>query len=188
MASRIRPNVTKVCATCSKMFWTKRGNRKCSGCRLKDRNLRDPGAAARAQRLWRARNPEKLAEYQRRYYLKGPKKKLDIRDRRRVRNFGVSSEVMAAMLDWQGGACRICRRTFSEPKLPPAIDHDHSSGLVRGLLCHQCNLGLGNFRDNPAFLLAAIEYLRESSSVNSSGDQAGMTKQVTFLGGDIYHD
>jgi hypothetical protein len=105
-----------------------------------------------------------------------------------TRNFGVSREVMEAMLDWQGGVCRICERAFSEPELPPAIDHDHHVGLVRGLLCHRCNLGLGNFRDNPAFLLAAIEYLRKNSSINALGEQVGMEKQATFLGGDIYHD
>lgn len=39
------------------------------------------------------------------------------------------------------------------------VDHCHKSGKVRGLLCDQCNKGLGNFKDNPEFLLQAIKYL-----------------------------
>jgi hypothetical protein len=51
--------------------------------------------------------------------------------------------------------CAICRG----PE-PLAFDHDHHSGLVRGRLCAQCNLGLGAFRDRPDLLDAALKYLR----------------------------
>ena len=68
-----------------------------------------------------------------------------------------------AMHQDQGGLCYICHQ-------PPigkwrlSIDHDHATDEVRGLLCDQCNCGLGNFKDSPELLLAAIEYLRRFSS------------------------
>lgn len=43
-----------------------------------------------------------------------------------------------------------------------AIDHDHKTGIIRGLLCGLCNMGLGSFRDNPEHLASAILYLNKS--------------------------
>jgi hypothetical protein len=50
--------------------------------------------------------------------------------------------------------CAVCGRPD-----PEHVDHDHATGVVRGVLCFNCNGGLGQFRDNPMFLAAAIEYL-----------------------------
>ena len=60
----------------------------------------------------------------------------------------------------QNGMCAIC---FSDLKLLPErykhVDHNHTTGKVRGWLCHRCNLGLGKFKDDPALLRAALNYL-----------------------------
>lgn len=61
------------------------------------------------------------------------------------------------MLADQQGNCLICGETM----VKPYVDHDHSTGKVRGLLCRACNLGLGLFRDNQKYLLSAIYYLGE---------------------------
>lgn len=59
----------------------------------------------------------------------------------------------------QGGVCGICgEENGSGHRL--AADHDHKTGLIRGLLCHRCNTAIGLFRDDPALLRAAIRYLR----------------------------
>jgi hypothetical protein len=62
------------------------------------------------------------------------------------------------MVAVQGGRCAICRTTQFGKK-GPAIDHDHDSGKVRGLLCSACNLALGQFGDSVFVLNAALNYL-----------------------------
>lgn len=58
------------------------------------------------------------------------------------------------MQEKAAGRCQICHK---ETALH--IDHDHSTGQVRGLLCNSCNGGLGAFKDNPDFLHEAVRYL-----------------------------
>lgn len=61
------------------------------------------------------------------------------------------------MLDAQNGKCAICD---AEQSFQLAVDHDHQTGLTRGLLCRNCNQGLGYFGDDPERLLRAINYLK----------------------------
>ncbi|MBJ7452565.1 MAG: endonuclease [Blastococcus sp.] len=70
------------------------------------------------------------------------------------RRYGITAQEADAMLEAQGGVCAICRAA-------PAVhvDHIHSTGRVRALLCFNCNGGLGQFRDNPAVLQAAVFYV-----------------------------
>ena len=62
----------------------------------------------------------------------------------------------------QEGRCAICNKEESSNKKDFAVDHDHTSGFVRGALCNHCNSGLGGFMDNPELLYKAIEYLVEA--------------------------
>jgi hypothetical protein len=59
----------------------------------------------------------------------------------------------------QDGRCAICGIHQSELQRSLAVDHNHKTGKVRGLLCRECNLGLGYFRDNPDLMSKAMEYL-----------------------------
>lgn len=107
-----------------------------------------PGKAA-YNRTWLAANPEKAADYSR---------------RARFRRHGLTEEEYVSMWREQGEACAICRRADSSRW---AIDHDHDccaglygcGGCVRGILCIECNTGLGMFRDNPELLRAAAAFL-----------------------------
>jgi Recombination endonuclease VII len=65
------------------------------------------------------------------------------------------------ILDNQDGYCAICNTHASWHNEKFAVDHDHRTGEVRGLLCRYCNLGLGNFRDDPALLRNALRYLED---------------------------
>lgn len=76
---------------------------------------------------------------------------------RRRETYGLSPADLAALVE-QHSVCAICR-TANWGKKGPVVDHDHATGAVRGILCGHCNMGLGRFRDDPAILRAALEYL-----------------------------
>ncbi len=71
-----------------------------------------------------------------------------------LRKRGSSPEAYAAQLAAQDGVCAICGQSSRL-----VLDHDHSTGQQRGLLCSACNTGLGLFADDPSRLLAAAAYL-----------------------------
>lgn len=79
--------------------------------------------------------------------------------------YGIDWPVVVQMFETQGGSCKICSRTLSlevngrDRTKAVRIDHCHSTGAVRGLLCDWCNNGLGKFFDSPALLKAAATYL-----------------------------
>ena len=74
----------------------------------------------------------------------------------RLRTYQLTQEDIDGLIQVQEELCAICH--LATPKV---IDHDHSTGEVRGLLCSPCNLLLGCAKDNPATLSAAIQYLAE---------------------------
>jgi hypothetical protein len=74
--------------------------------------------------------------------------------------YGISLEQYEILLEVQDHKCAICKdECLSGRNL--AVDHCHESGRVRGLLCVNCNIGLGNFRDSSKLLMQAIDYLGE---------------------------
>lgn len=93
-----------------------------------------------------------------------------------VRKFGMGPGEYQTLWLEQGGVCAIC----GEPETRVAkaggattrlaVDHDHVTGEVRGLLCHDCNIGVGMFNDDPAAMAKAIAYL--NTRIEAKG-QAG---------------
>lgn len=71
--------------------------------------------------------------------------------------YGITREEYFALKEAQHGCCAICGREPKTRRL--AVDHDHATGKVRGLLCAACNMGLGAYRDDIAMLRRAIAYL-----------------------------
>lgn len=114
------------------------------------------------QKEWRQRNPRRSKHY-------------DL-----TKSYGVSIEWYEATLAAQSGVCAICRQpekaVAKETQLPRqlAVDHNHTTGAVRGLLCTRCNSLLGHALDSIDILLAAGEYLERYSS---AGRTAGVLQE-----------
>jgi hypothetical protein len=75
------------------------------------------------------------------------------------RRYGLTEERFNEMLRSQGGACAICKFIPGPKDRPLDVDHHHTTGVIRGLLCGRCNRGIGFFRDSPVIVRGAIEYL-----------------------------
>jgi hypothetical protein len=104
-------------------------------------------------REWRKNNP---AAGRKRYV----RDKVAVRERHLIRKYSISLAQYDAMLKAQDGKCAICRTPETEQfKGVFHVDHCHSTGKVRGLLCRGCNHILGTVKDNPKTLQRAIDYL-----------------------------
>lgn len=103
---------------------------------------------------WAKRNAVRVAERGREYYQKT---KDVYRDRLLRRTFGITLEEYKEKLKTQGGVCGICAGPSGKRIM--AVDHDHKTGKVRDLLCHQCNVGLGSAKDSPDILRKMAEYI-----------------------------
>jgi len=113
-------------------------------------------------------NPETskvIREYQANYRKTNAQK---LRDKERKRKFGISSEKYSELLENQNGVCAICGNPETATRLGVvkalSVDHCHSTGRIRGLLCSDCNTGIGKLKDDVTILQNAIRYLASQES------------------------
>lgn len=119
----------------------------CPYCRTRDKNLR-------AVRKYRANNLEKEKTRQSLWYK--TKGRLRQRQKQGIVDAHLADEVLAL----QGGVCAICGDSSGGGQYGAwNADHDHETGLLRGMLCDRHNRGLGYFNNNPELLLEAVYYL-----------------------------
>ncbi len=86
------------------------------------------------------------------------------REHRLMRTYDLKRGQYDAMFEEQSGHCGICEVELEEGK-NLAVDHDHVTGAVRGLLCNNCNNGLGRFFDNPVWIHRAGDYVERHRGV-----------------------
>lgn len=78
------------------------------------------------------------------------------------RTYKVEPDAIEQMFAIQQCVCAVCRQPCNRSTSTRlCVDHDHDTGAIRGLLCFQCNVGLGKFKDNAALMRRAINYLEQ---------------------------
>ena len=75
-------------------------------------------------------------------------------------NYAITLDEYCTLLEKQKHCCMICKVHVSELSRNLCVDHDHTTGTVRGLLCSNCNTALGLLKDNTTLLENAVNYLR----------------------------
>ena len=98
---------------------------------------------------------KKNKEYKKRTYSKRKVKHLALKQR-----YNISIEDFDKILERQNGVCAICFQEEGFKNRSLAVDHCHTTGKIRGLLCGNCNQGIGNLRDSVNYLQNAIKYLK----------------------------
>lgn len=126
-------------------------------------------------REWSVRNPEKVAAHQRAYAQRDPERRRRQRYKSHLKKYNFTLEEYEEMFAQQGGHCAICPATPADDpagRTSLCVDHNHQTGRVRALLCGNCNLGFGNFKEDPDLLMAAAAYavLHKGDDDDRDGD------------------
>jgi len=109
---------------------------------------------------WAKKNKYPRHEYQVNYRIKNRSKIRGYGLKSRLKKFGLTLDIYKSMVKNQNGKCLICEE-LSKRNL--CVDHNHSNGKIRGLLCQSCNLVIGNAKDNADILKSAIKYLQREN-------------------------
>lgn len=118
----------------------------------KHKRYKDPRRNARAVK-WAKDHPERIAEIRRKF------------------NYGISSEEYKVKKKRQKNRCALCGKkethtdSRSEKVRTLSVDHNHKTNKVRGLLCGNCNRGLGLFFESIKLLLKAAQYLKRYKDI-----------------------
>lgn len=108
------------------------------------------------QKEYRKKHKIEKAEYEKKY---AKEHRNNIRKGHWRRKYGITEDEYNLKFLEQAGKCAICGKHQSEFKRALSVDHDHATGKVRGLLCYNCNTGLGMFKEDTKILDIAIDYL-----------------------------
>jgi hypothetical protein len=92
------------------------------------------------------RNKDKIKEYQKIYKLKT--------------RYNLTLDQYNKMLSDQNNCCKVCDIKM----IKPIVDHCHTTGKVRGLLCNSCNVSLGRLKEDTRILNKMIEYIKEHNN------------------------
>jgi len=158
-------SITKKCSKCEKekpLVQFVRDARRASGrgahCISCNRILsaswhsKNREASREKSREWRLANPEKAREKSRRYAARHPEA---VHSAWLKTKYGITLDDYNALSEKQDGVCAIC----GERESTLHVDHNHITGVVRGLLCGNCNRALGMMKDNPMVFTSAARYL-----------------------------
>jgi hypothetical protein len=107
--------------------------------------LSQPGGCPECKRDWKLANSNKFKEYAFKH-----------------NGIPITLDQYNQIFTNQNGCCAICDKHQSDEPRALAVDHDHETGKVRGLLCNNCNRGIGHLKDSEETLLKAASYLAKT--------------------------
>ncbi len=145
--------------TCKKCGQTKPLEDFYKESRVKDgRQARCKTCHIKATEKYRKENPEIYrAASLKHWHSLNEKKKQE----RWIKRYGITAKEYDKLLKQQNNVCKICKQKCKTKKFL-SVDHCHSTGKIRGLLCVKCNSALGMLNDNIKYFESAIEYLKHS--------------------------
>lgn len=119
------------------------------------------------QKSYRGKHREKLSQYSKERWLQKP----EDRKRSNLRKYNLSYEDYMSMLESQNGVCCICKQpervqNKAGKVFDLSVDHCHTTGKVRGLLCRKCNSVIGYCFEDKSILLSAVKYLERFEHVD----------------------
>lgn len=141
---------TKKCSSCEQILGLSEFHYSQSGSGKRKSKCKD--CSAKYFQDYKKKNTESL-----RNKWRDASKRYHTTERRRARTlkkYNLTPDGYKALFESQDGSCAICHRAITL-----VIDHDHNTGLVRGLLCNGCNLALGYFEDDVKRMRLAIKYI-----------------------------
>lgn len=121
-----------------------------------EKHKKNPLPGRERAKRFAQKNPEKLKKYQKTWKERHPEKRKLYQRNSAIRAYGIEPEMYYKMLEQQGNGCAICFAKSERRAMN--IDHDHTTGKVRGLLCDKCNLTLG-FMEREEWVEKAKQYL-----------------------------
>ena len=152
----------KICAKERNKQWCLKNSEKKKE-QAKQRDLDNPEKRRERNKKWDLNNPEKRKKASKEWNLRNPEKYKETKKRCAIkRKYNLTLEQYEELKTKQNNVCVICNKSFQG--ITPHVDHCHTTNKIRGLLCTQCNVGLGSFKDNIESLQNAIKYLTPSGN------------------------
>jgi len=153
---------TKRCSKCCKLlpldnFYTRKNGSHRNECKE---------CIAKHNKKYHQQNKEKIKQTNKKW---AENNKQRIRDTKLKAKFGITLKEKEQLFESQGECCAICKAKQNNKNRDWDVDHCHDTNVVRGILCSNCNRGLGLFQDSPEYLLNAYSYLNKwkQQSANS---------------------
>src|SRR5271165_2557013 len=104
--------------------------------------------------IWKKNNPKKRKDHVNKSYRKN----------KCLGRYGIDINDYNELLSKQNSCCANCGRNQIEFTRALAVDHNHKTGKIRGLLCNGCNTALGLLKENEQYIINLLEYLRKSNA------------------------
>ena len=115
---------------------------------------------------WQLENPKRSKELASVWYK--TEKGIISRRKKQLKKYDLTIDQYNSMLKSQNNVCAICMKEeivisgLAKKFKNMAVDHDHKTGKIRGILCHNCNRALGHFHDSETKMISAIKYIRRN--------------------------